>query len=210
VYANPTDSRFLDGLIPRLVETVDGFVPDFLGNPFANQITSADIERYKRQRRWDRVTRTDWETGGRYEQEIGPRPVNQELKALRNMFALAIRPWKYLRGDPALDVALVFEPETEKRVLEGWEEERLLPLLPEHLRPLVLFLPAGRGFVCGPGRAGRQGFATTGATITCAERMSIVYNNIHRSAPPSSSLGSPRIVGNTDPQHASEVTNVLY
>jgi integrase len=109
-----------------------GRFKEHFGDVPIDQITSEDIQKYKQKRKRDRVPNNPTRT-------IAPRTTNMELKLLRRMFGLAVRHWKYLRENPALDVEMLSEPERPDRVLEPWEEARLLEELPAHIRPVFLF-----------------------------------------------------------------------
>ena len=77
-----------------------------------------NIEDYKAKRAKQKVGKT-----GR---RITPRSANVELKCLRRVLGLCVRPWKYLKENVALDVKLLPDPEKESkdRVLEEHEEPR--------------------------------------------------------------------------------------
>jgi len=93
----------------------------FFGHKKAHEITTADVKTYIAHRQEERARNGS---------------INRELAALKRMFNLALQAEKITRKPyiPSLE-----ENNARKGFFESWEYERVLPALPEHLRPVVSF-----------------------------------------------------------------------
>ena len=98
-------------------------IKEFFGDKRDCRITSQEIEKFK-----------NW----RLSQGVKQSSVNRYLALIRKIINLAIE-WGYLRAEDKPRFRMFSEKDNmRERILSVEEEEKLIPLLPDHLRPIVL------------------------------------------------------------------------
>jgi len=98
-------------------------IKEFFGDKKDCRITSQEVEKFKQ-----------W----RLTQGVKHSTVNRYLALIRKIINLAIE-WGYLKAEDKPRFRMFSEKDNmRERILSVDEEERLLPLLPDHLRPIVL------------------------------------------------------------------------
>lgn len=104
-------------------ETYLKCIREFFGNKRDCRITSQEIEKFK-----------NW----RSNQGVKHSTVNRYLALIRKIVNLAIE-WGYLRSEDKPRFRMFSEKDNlRQRVLSMEEEDKLMPILPYHLRPIVL------------------------------------------------------------------------
>jgi integrase len=98
-------------------------IKEFFGDKRDCKVTSQEIEKFK-----------NW----RLSQGVKHSSVNRYLALIRKIINLAIE-WGYLKPEDKPRFRMFSEKDNmRERILSMEEEEKLIPLLPEHLRPIVL------------------------------------------------------------------------
>lgn len=107
------------------------WIPYFSGKHL-NEITTKQIDEYKRKRVNSQFTRPGW----RKSKKTKPGTVNRELACLKAVFRQA-ELWEEVESRPTANVKLLKETENPPRLLSGQEVTRLLEGMPDHLRAVV-------------------------------------------------------------------------
>jgi len=98
-------------------------IKEFFGHKKDCRITSQKVEKFK-----------NW----RLSQGVKHSSVNRYLALIRKIINLAIE-WGYLRAEDKPRFRMFSEKDNmRERILSVEEESKLMPLLPDHLRPIVL------------------------------------------------------------------------
>jgi excisionase family DNA binding protein len=116
--------------------SLNNLLPFFKGRVLQD-ISAADIERYKAKRREDPVIRIVKGKKKKGKKKVSPATVNREIAFLKTMFNKAVE-WGRLESSPAARVKKFRENNAPERVLSFEEEKRLLEASPEHLKPVIL------------------------------------------------------------------------
>ncbi len=105
----------------RRDETIIKNLLPFFGGRWLFEITSLDVENYKRKRK----------------EQVATATVNREFACLRHIFTKAIE-WDKLRENPAAKVKLFRIDNKRLRYLEREEMKKLIDACSEHLKPIII------------------------------------------------------------------------
>jgi integrase len=106
----------------------------FFGNKNLQDITAADIERFKVKRKAEKSKRVP---GNAKPQKISNATVNRELTCLKTLFNKAVE-WGQLEINPAVKVKKLREPKQKERILSSAESEKLIEASSADLKPVLI------------------------------------------------------------------------